>query len=152
MAVYKTSRDSAKLENTSTPPVVSDRILSMQCTNSRSRVKILAKFKSGEIDVLGMTYKVGADGLNLQFCSQLLELDAWWSLGVDKASIESSSPMAMARCSLSLVCSMLDLQDHVSFGLVDKKTVRISGMVVTLITVFALQGLPLGTFKQFPDV
>lgn len=46
--------------------------------NQTERRKIISDFKSGEFDVLYMTYGCGAYGLNLQFCQNIIFAEQVW--------------------------------------------------------------------------
>lgn len=49
--------------------------------NSLKRQQVLDDFKNSENGILTLTYQIGAEGLNLQFCDTVLLVDFWWNSG-----------------------------------------------------------------------
>jgi SNF2 family DNA or RNA helicase len=47
--------------------------------SSIGRLKILKEFESSTNGVMLLTYEIGAEGLNLQFCHTILLSDFWWN-------------------------------------------------------------------------
>lgn len=47
----------------------------------KTRSKILQNFKEAQNGVLFLTFKIGAQGLNLQFCKNVVLCDNWWNHG-----------------------------------------------------------------------
>lgn len=53
-------------------------------SNGEKRMKVLEQFKTGNVKVLLMHYKVGGEGLNLVEANHVIHMEPWWSPSVHK--------------------------------------------------------------------
>lgn len=55
--------------------------------SSKKRSLVLEEFKKSSNGVLFLTYELGAEGLNLQFCSTVMIMDFWWNIQKTRQAI-----------------------------------------------------------------
>jgi SNF2 family DNA or RNA helicase len=55
--------------------------------SSGARLKTIKEFEESTDGILLLTYNIGAEGLNLQFCHNIILLDFWWNSGKTQQAI-----------------------------------------------------------------
>lgn len=70
-------------------PAISDRsIFTIEASmNATRRGEIVEEFSKTTNGVLLLTYDIGAEGLNLQKCNNIILMDTWWNAGKIKQSV-----------------------------------------------------------------